>query len=55
MMVKANFTFFIDRSAAHYHSRSILSGDYKKRNREPIMNRGFRRDEKGGSGGAFVE
>jgi hypothetical protein len=29
--VKTNSTIFIVKSAAHYHSRAILSGDYKKK------------------------
>ncbi|MDD3553601.1 MAG: hypothetical protein PHC35_03670 [Deltaproteobacteria bacterium] len=68
MMVKANFTFFIDRSAGSTSvfywqkyqltitaGQSVISGITSGMDREPIMDIGFRRDEQGGSGGVFVK
>jgi hypothetical protein len=68
MMVKADFTFFIGRSAGSasdfYYQKgrliipagqSVISGIAVGMGRKPMMSMGFHRDEKGGSGGVFVK
>jgi len=56
MMVTANSTFFIGRSASLLlQQANSLFRELEERNKEPIINMGFREDEKGGSGGVFVK
>jgi hypothetical protein len=57
MRIKANFAFFIGRNTSSLSTvgQSVISRITSGMDREPIMDMGFRRDEKGGSGGVFVE
>jgi hypothetical protein len=68
MMVKADFTFFIGRSAGSasdfYYQKgsfiisagqSVIIGIAVGMNRASVINMEFRKDEKGGSGGVFVK
>jgi len=57
MRIKANSTIFIGRSdgLAITAGQSVICGITSGMDREPVMNMEFCRDEKGGSGGVFVE
>jgi len=57
MRLKANSKIFIGRNArlAIIAGQSVISGITSGMNRAPVMDMEFRRDERGGSGGVFVE
>jgi hypothetical protein len=57
MRLKTNSAFFIGRNTGSYITagQSYAKRIKRKRNRAPVMDIEFRRDEKGGSGGVFVE
>jgi hypothetical protein len=57
MRIKATFAFFmgINTSSLSTVGQSVISRITSGMDRAPVMDMGFRRDEKGGSGGVFVK
>jgi hypothetical protein len=57
MRLKTNSAFFIGRNTSSLSTvgQSVISRITSGMDREPVMNMEFCRDEKGGSGGVFVE